>query len=61
MGGKIPNDRITTYSLASEYQADTSPWSHWKGTLADDFLLPIPQQTIDSNLDDVIEQNPMWK
>jgi hypothetical protein len=61
MGGKIPNDRITTYSLASEYQGGSSPWTHWKGTLADDFLLPIPQQTIDSNLNGVIEQNPMWK
>jgi hypothetical protein len=24
-------------------------------------LLPIPQQVIDSYLDAVIEQNPMWK
>lgn len=61
MGGSIPNDRITKYSLAAEYQGATSPWTHWNGTLANDFLLPIPQQVIDGNLDAVIEQNPMWK
>lgn len=61
MGGKIPNDRITTYSLASEYQGPPALWSHWKGTIADDFLWPIPQTVIDSNLDAEIEQNPMWK
>jgi hypothetical protein len=55
MGGNIPNDRITKYArMIADYHL-------WSGTLAQDFLLPIPQQIIDSNLDGVIEQNPMWK
>jgi hypothetical protein len=55
MGGNIPNDRITKHA----YMIVDRP--QWSGTLAQDFLLPIPQQIIDSNLDAVIEQNPMWK
>jgi hypothetical protein len=55
MGGNIPNDRITRYAMMIVERPQ------WSGTLAQDFLLPIPQQVIDSNLDGVIEQNPMWK
>jgi hypothetical protein len=55
MGGNIPNDRITRYGWAIVDEP------RWSGTLAQDFLFPIPQQFIDSNLDAVIEQNPMWK
>jgi hypothetical protein len=55
MGGNIPNDRITRHALVI---VDRPQWS---GTLAQDFLFPIPQAVIDSNLDAVIEQNPMWK
>jgi hypothetical protein len=57
MGGNIPNDRITKYGHAI---ADLEV-PLWTGTLAQDWLLPIPQSVIDSNLDGVIEQNPMWK
>jgi len=59
MGGNIPNDRITKYAAVI---AEDHIWSHkWSGTLAQDFLFPIPQTVINSNLDGVIEQNPMWK
>jgi hypothetical protein len=56
MGGDIPN-RITKYA---RYIADYSP-PVWTGTLWQDFLFPIPQSLIDSNLDARIEQNPGWK
>jgi hypothetical protein len=55
MGGDVPN-RITRYG---RYIADYNP-SCWTGTLRNDFLFPIPQTVIDSNLDAVIEQNPGW-
>jgi hypothetical protein len=55
MGGNIPNDRITRYGFAIVEDP------RWSGQLAQDFLFPIPQSVIDSNLDAVIEQNPMWK
>jgi hypothetical protein len=55
MGGNIPNDRITKHA----YMIVDRP--QWSGTLPQDFLFPIPQQVIDSNLDVVIEQNPGWK
>jgi hypothetical protein len=54
MGGDIPN-RITKYA---RYIAD---YPGWTGTLWPDFLFPIPQSFIDSNLGAVIEQNPGWK
>jgi hypothetical protein len=56
MGGTVPNDRISRYSYAFAERPN-----RYTGTLANDFLFPIPQQVIDSNLDAVIEQNPMWK
>jgi hypothetical protein len=55
MGGDIPNSRITKYA---RYVVD---YPIWTGTLWPDFLFPIPQSFIDSNLDAVIEQNPGWK
>ena len=55
MGGNIPNDRITKHAY---WIVDYPTWS---GTLGPDFLFPIPQSFIDSNLDAVIEQNPGWK
>jgi len=61
IGGKIPNDRITNYSKAADYQGGDVLWTHMAIPLADDFLWPIPQTVIDSNLDAEIEQNPMWK
>jgi hypothetical protein len=54
MGGDVPN-RITKYAM---YIVDHPRWS---GTLWPDFLYPIPQSFIDSNIDAVIEQNPGWK
>lgn len=55
IGGDIPNDRIINRALwIVRYQA-------WSGTIGKDFLFPIPQSVIDSNLDAVIEQNPGWK
>lgn len=55
IGGNIPNDRIINHALwIVSYNA-------WSGTLGPDFLFPIPQSVIDSNLDAVIEQNPGWK
>jgi hypothetical protein len=57
MGGSVVNDRIQRYSYAT---SEAKP-ALWSGTLANDFLFPIPQSLIDSNLDAVIEQNPMWK
>jgi hypothetical protein len=53
MGGDIPN-RITKYA---RYIAD---YPGWRGTLWPDFLFPIPQSFIDSNLDAAIEQNSGW-
>jgi hypothetical protein len=55
MGGAIPNDRITQHAY---WIVDYPTWS---GSLGSDFLFPIPQSVIDSNLDAVIEQNPGWK
>jgi hypothetical protein len=55
MGGAIPNDRIIQHAY---WIADNPTWS---GSLGTDFLFPIPQSVIDSNLDAVIEQNPGWK
>jgi hypothetical protein len=55
MGGDIPNDRITKHAY---WIVDNPTWS---GSLGKDFLFPIPQTVIDSNLDVVIEQNPGWK
>jgi hypothetical protein len=55
MGGNIPNDRITKHAY---WIVDYPTWS---GSLGPDFLLPIPQSVIDSNLDAEIEQNPYWK
>jgi hypothetical protein len=55
MGGVIPNDRITQHAY---WIVDNPTWS---GSLGSDFLFPIPQSVIDSNLDAVIEQNPGWK
>jgi hypothetical protein len=55
MGGNIPNDRIVQHA---RFIAD---YPQWSGTLGPDFLFPIPQSFIDSNLDAVIEQNPGWK
>ena len=55
IGGNIPNDRIVNNALwIVRYNA-------WSGTIGSDFLFPIPQSVIDSNLDAVIEQNPGWK
>jgi hypothetical protein len=54
MGGNVPNDRITKNGLwIVTYKA-------WSGTLWSNFLFPIPQSVIDSNLDAKIEQNPGW-
>jgi hypothetical protein len=55
MGGNIPNDRITKQTF---WIVDNPTWS---GSLGADWLFPIPQSIIDSNLDAVIEQNPSWK
>jgi hypothetical protein len=55
MGGNIPNDRIVQHA---KFIVDNPKWS---GTLGSDFLFPIPQSFIDSNLDAVIEQNSYWK
>lgn len=53
MGGSIPKDRISKYSRATEYNLfAVQMWNNW--------LFPIPQSVIDSNLDVVIEQNPGW-
>lgn len=55
IGGNVPNDRITKNALwIISYKA-------WSGTIGSDFLFPIPQSIIDSNLDAVIEQNPGWE
>ena len=55
IGGNVPNDRIVNNALwIVTYKA-------WSGTIGADFLLPIPQSVIDSNLDAVLEQNPGWK
>ena len=55
IGGNVPNDRIVNNALwIVTYKA-------WSGTIGVDFLLPIPQSVIDSNLDTVLEQNPGWK
>jgi hypothetical protein len=55
MGGNIPKNRITKYSRASEEATYAFTIPLW-----DDFLFPIPQDVIDSNLDAVMEQNPGW-
>ncbi len=54
MGGMIPSDRIYKYSYWSAERGGTYK-------LPKDFLLPIPQNVIDSNLDANIEQNECWK
>lgn len=55
IGGNVPNDRIVKNALwIVTYKA-------WSGTISQNFLLPIPQSVIDSNLDAVLEQNPGWK
>ena len=54
MGGMIPSDRIFKYSYWSAERGGTYK-------LPINFLLPIPQNVIDSNLDAEIEQNECWK
>ena len=54
MGGMVPSDRIFKYSFFSAERGSTRK-------LPVDFLLPIPQIVIDSNLDAEIEQNECWK
>ena len=52
MGGTIAVDRISQYAYWPEAQA----------TLTFDYnLWPIPQTVIDTNKDNVLEQNPGWK
>jgi len=56
MGGDIPRNRIIKYALhQADYPENKSgePWT--------DFLWPIPQTTIDSNVNALLEQNPGWK
>lgn len=55
IGGDVPNDRITKNALW------IVTYPSWSGTLGKDFLFPIPQTVIDSNLDAKIEQNPTWQ
>jgi hypothetical protein len=51
MGGTVAVDRIKKYML----------WDELKSTLTRTYnLLPIPQNVIDSNLANEIEQNPGW-
>ncbi|MDR2774534.1 MAG: RagB/SusD family nutrient uptake outer membrane protein, partial [Tannerella sp.] len=55
MGGDIARNRIMKYAVNfADYPAKKSgePWT--------DFLWPIPQSTIDSNIDAILEQNPGW-
>ena len=54
MGGMIPSDRIFKYSYWSAERGGTYK-------LPVNFLLPIPRNVIDSNLDVEIEQNECWK
>ena len=54
MGGTIPTDRIFKYSYYSAEHGSTQKFPV-------NFLFPIPQNVIDSNLDAEIEQNECWK
>ncbi len=59
MGGTVAVDRISKYGYFSGtespyFQGENAQPSGWN-------LFPIPQTTIDSNLDAVLEQNPGWK
>ena len=56
MGGDIPRNRIVKYGMhMADYPENKSgePWTN--------FLWPVPQSTIDSNIDALLEQNPGWK
>jgi hypothetical protein len=56
MGGDIAKNRIMKYAINfADYPAKKNgePWT--------DFLWPIPQSTIDSNIDAGLEQNPGWQ
>lgn len=55
IGGSVPNDRIVNNALW------IVTYKKWSGSLVNDFLFPIPQTVIDSNLDVEIEQNDCWK
>jgi hypothetical protein len=61
MGGDIPNNRIQHSRAVADAGGLNPPTPLWTGTIAKDFLFPIPQSVIDSNLDANIEQNPGWK
>lgn len=51
MGGNIATERIKKYAY----------WDYPRATLTKSFnLWPIPQEVIDTNKDEVIEQNPGW-
>jgi len=55
MGGDIARNRIMKYAINfADYpeKKNGEPWT--------DFLWPIPQTTIDSNINAVLEQNPGW-
>ncbi len=59
MGGTVAVDRISKYGYFSGsespyFQGENAQPSGWN-------LFPIPQTTIDSNLDAELEQNPGWK
>jgi hypothetical protein len=60
IGGDIPNNRIQHASAIADFGGPNPSTPLWTGTIARDFLFPIPQSVIDSNLDANIEQNPGW-
>ncbi|KAA6300601.1 MAG: RagB/SusD family nutrient uptake outer membrane protein [Candidatus Ordinivivax streblomastigis] len=63
MGGNIPNDRITKHAIGVADVGGANPSTPlWTGNIGQDFLFPIPQSVIDSNLDAQLEQNPsnLW-
>ena len=55
MGGDIPKNRIVKYGIHMVDYPENKNGEPWT-----DFLWPIPQSTIDSNIDAVLEQNPGW-
>ena len=59
MGGAVALDQINKYSYFAGtenefYRGANAQPSGWN-------IFPIPQETIDANLDAVLEQNPGWE